>query len=276
MKLHFMGVRRVPPVPSPILIDVYDILRRRDYIVTEDIVEERLQRPDILIPSADFYLLKSHTELARAIAGILHVQGARMLNPYVSCSVVQSKIITSRLLRHANIPTPKSWVTGDLEMAANLLNEHPLIVKPHMGHRGAGICYCKTVTDLMQIPRSDIPMIIQEWIESSSEDLKVYVVGDEVHGIRKPFSETSFSVPGIPVPVDDDIREIALNVGKVCGLGLYGIDIVESKQGPFVVDVNYFPGYKGVPDAAGMIADYIDAYVQGQVTLTPPCLSSLP
>jgi hypothetical protein len=37
-----------------------------------------------------------------------------------------------------------------------------------------------------------------------------------------------------------------------------------------VVDVNYFPGYKGVPNAAGMIADYIDDYAKGKVTLTPP------
>jgi len=272
MKLHFMGVRRVPPVPSPVLIEVYEILRSRGYIVTEDIVEERLQRPDELVPHADFYLLKSHTELARAVAGILHVQGARMLNPYVSCSAVQSKIITARLLRHANIPVPKSWVTGNLALAADVINEHAIIVKPHMGHRGAGIYYCKTAADLAQIPPTDTPMIIQEWIEGPGEDLKVYVAGGEVHGVRKTFSDNSFSVPGTSGPIDDEVREIALNVGKVCGLGLYGLDIIESERGPFVVDVNYFPGYKGVPDAAAMIADYIDAYVKGQVTLTPPRL----
>ncbi len=272
MKLHFMGVRRVPPVPSPILVEVYEILRRRDYTVTEDIVEERLQRPDELIPSADFYLLKSHTELARAMAGILHLQGARILNPYLSCSAVQSKIITARLLRHANIPIPKSWVTGNLRLAADLLNEHPIIVKPHTGHRGAGIHYCETAADLAQVPVTDTPMIIQEWIEGSGIDLKVYVAGDEVHGVRKPFSTASFSVPGMSGSIDAKVREIAVKVGKVCGLGLYGLDIIESEQGPFVVDVNYFPGYKGVPDAAGMIADYIDAYVQGRVTLTPPRL----
>jgi hypothetical protein len=37
-----------------------------------------------------------------------------------------------------------------------------------------------------------------------------------------------------------------------------------------VIDVNYFPGYKGVPDVAPLIANYIDDYAQGRVTLTPP------
>src|SRR5207244_2896490 len=37
------------------------------------------------------------------------------------------------------------------------------------------------------------------------------------------------------------------------------LDVVESPRGPWVVDVNTFPGYKGVPDAASRIAQYIGA-----------------
>jgi hypothetical protein len=48
------------------------------------------------------------------------------------------------------------------------------------------------------------------------------------------------------------------------------LDVIESPQGPYVVDVNYFPGYKGVPNAAAMIADYIDGYAQGRLTLRSP------
>ncbi|HEY7183748.1 MAG TPA: hypothetical protein VIC84_20115, partial [Blastocatellia bacterium] len=88
--------------------------------------------------------------------------------------------------------------------------------------------------------------------------------------VRKQFSESSFSVAGRHGEITDEIREISQRVGEVCGLGLYGLDIIESDRGPYVVDVNYFPGYKGVPNAAGMIADYIDSYAKGKVTLTPP------
>ena len=265
-----MIVRRVPPVPSPVLVEAYEILRGRGYTITEDIAEEVMQRPDLMQIEADMYILKSHTELSLALAGILFTQGANLLNPYQSCSLIQSKIITSKLLRKAGIPAPDSWVGGDLSLAKELLEKHPLIVKPHMGHRGAGISLCREPEDIDKIPAPQTPMIIQEAIPGPGEDLKIYVVGDQVFGVKKEFSESSFAVAGRHVPITDEVRQISQKVGEVCGLGLYGLDIIESDRGPYVVDVNYFPGYKGVPKAAGMIPDYIDDYAKGKVNLTPP------
>ena len=270
MKLHFMIVRRVPPVPSPVLVECYEILRGRGYQVTEDIAEEIIQRPDLMEVDADLYLLKSHTELSLALAGVLFTQGANMLNPYQSCSLIQSKIITSKLLRRGGIPAPDSWVTDDLGLAKSLLEKHPLIIKPHMGHRGAGVHLCRTPEDIDKIPAPVTPMIIQEAIPGPGEDLKIYCVGGEVQGVRKEFSEKSFSVAGRHGEITPEVRRISQRVGEVCGLGLYGLDIIESDRGPYVVDVNYFPGYKGVPNAAGMIADYIDDYAKAKITLTPP------
>jgi ribosomal protein S6--L-glutamate ligase len=270
MKLHFMIVRRVPPVPSPVLVEAYDILRQRGYEVEESIAEEVLVQPDAMRVSADLYILKSHTELSLGLAGTLYTQGARLLNPYPSCSLTQNKIIVSRLLREADVPAPRSWVTGDLSLVRPLAEQMPLIIKPYMGHRGAGINIIRDPAELDLLPKPEAPVIIQEFIEGTGEDLKVYIVGEQVFAVKKPFSETSFSVPGVPVPVSEEVRQLTLRTGKACGLGLYGLDIIESPGGPFVVDVNYFPGYKGVPNVAPLIADYIDDYAQGRVTLEPP------
>ena len=270
MKLHFMIVRRVPPVPSPVLVEAYDILRKRGYEVDESIAEETINQSDEVRPTADLYILKSHTELSLGLAGTLYTQGARLLNPFPSCSLTQNKIIVSRLLRVADVPAPRSWVTGDLELARPLAEQMPLIIKPYMGHRGAGITIVREPSELASLPKPEAPVIIQEFIPGNGEDLKVYVVGEQVFAVRKPFSETSFTVPGVPVPVTEEVRQLTLRAGKACGLGLFGLDIIESPRGPFVVDVNYFPGYKGVPDVAPLIADYIDKYAQGQVTLEPP------
>lgn len=269
MKLYFMVVRRVPPVPSPVLVEAYEILRGRGYEVDEGIAEEMLMRPDLMTVSQDLYILKSHTELSLSLAGILYCQGARLLNPYPSCALTQNKIIVSRLLRMAGVPAPRSWATGDLALLRPLAEETTLIVKPHLGHRGAGIHFARNPDDLDKIPQPTSPIIIQEFIEGTGEDLKIYVVGDQVFGVAKPFSESSFTVPGRPVPISDEVRQLSLRVGQVCGLGLYGLDIIESPRGPFVVDVNYFPGYKGVPDVAPLIADYIDGYAQGRFALNP-------
>jgi ribosomal protein S6--L-glutamate ligase len=238
--------------------------------VSDSIAEEMLLRPDLLHVEHDLYLLKSHTELSLALAGVLFAQGARLLNPYRSCALVQSKIVTARLLRLAQVPAPSSWVTGDLDLARQLVQERPLVIKPHNGHRGANVHLCRSEEDIDRLPSLPTPMIIQEAIPGPGQDLKIYVVGDEVCGVRKPFSATSFSVPGEPVAISDEVRRIALDVGKVCGLGLYGLDIIESPRGPYVVDVNYFPGYKGVPNAAGLVADYIDDYARGRIALACP------
>jgi ribosomal protein S6--L-glutamate ligase len=270
VRLYFLLVRRVPPVPSPVLVEVYERLERRGFIVEDGIAEELVERVDTLEPEHDLYLLKSHTELSLSIAGALHARGARLLNPYESCATTQNKIVASRRLRAAGVPVPRSWVTGDLELLRPIAKRMPLIVKPYLGHRGTGIHVVHGPDELARIPPADGARIVQEYVEGSGEDLKLYVVGDEVFGVRKPFSPESFTVPGVPCVVSPEVRGIARRVGRALGLGLYGLDVIESRAGPVVVDVNYFPGYKGVPDAAERIASYVERYARGETRLEPP------
>src|SRR5439155_12983235 len=102
----------------------------------------------------------------------------------------------------------------------------------------------RDVDSLDESACAQAPALVQQHIPGPGEDLKLYVVGDEVFAVRKPFTEMSYSVPGRPVPVDDDVREIGLRAGRALGLGIYGLDVIESPDGPVIVDANYFPGYK--------------------------------
>jgi ribosomal protein S6--L-glutamate ligase len=271
MRLFFLLAGRVPPVPSPILVEVFERLRRKGFDVDGAIADEFLIRPDGLLPEHDLYLLKSHTELSLSVAGVLHAQGARLLNPYVPCITTQDKIVASRHLSAAGVPTPRSWVVCDYRQLVDVVATTPLVVKPHRGHRGTGISVVRSKADLLALSEPDQPMLIQEYVEGTGEDLKLYVVGDEVFGVRKPFSPTSFTEPGRPCRVDA-FREIAIRAGEALGLGLFGVDVIEASQGPYVVDVNYFPGYKGVPYVAPLIADYIADYASGERVLPPPRL----
>jgi ribosomal protein S6--L-glutamate ligase len=270
VRLHFILVRRVPPVPSPVLLEAFDLLERRGFDVWSGIPEEMLLEPDRIEVEHDLYLLKSHTELSLSVAGVLHARGARLLNPYLSCIATQNKIVAVRRLRAAGVPTPRCWVTGDLALLEPVVAERPLIVKPYMGHRGAGIHVVRNRQQLAAVPCPAGPVLIQEHVNGSGEDLKVYVVGDDVFAVRKPFSARSFTEAGRPCAVASEVRDIALRCGHALGLGLYGIDLIESEQGPVVVDLNYFPGYKGVPGAAALIADYVEAYALGSHELALP------
>jgi ribosomal protein S6--L-glutamate ligase len=182
----------------------------------------------------------------------------------------RNKIINMEYLRAGGVPAPRSWTTADMGLLLDLVKETPLIVKPWMGWRGIGIKVVKTPAEVRALPVPEAPMIIQEFVEGTGEDLRLYVAGESVFATRKPFSSTSFSVPGRSCPVSAGERKIGLAVGRAFGLGLYGLDIIETKKGPFVVDVNYFPGYKGVPRAAEAVADYIEAYAAGKVSLSLP------
>jgi ribosomal protein S6--L-glutamate ligase len=269
MRLYFILARRVPPVPSPVLVDVFDILGRRGFEIDSGIPEETVLRPDRLLVEADLYLLKSHTELSLSLAGVLAAQGARLLNPYESCLAAQDKIVASRRLQAAGVPAPRTWVTGELERLEPVVAETPLVVKPYRGHRGVDVTLVHDAVDLAALGRPTVPMLVQEYVEGRGEDLKVYVVGEEVFAVRKPFSATSFTRPGRPCEVDGELREIARACGRALGLGLYGLDLVEGPEGRVVVDVNTFPGYKGVPDVAPLIADYIEGYALGRYAPAP-------
>jgi len=261
MKLYLIAESRSgSPAPGAVMQETFEILRRRGFRIEIGVPEEMLLRPDRLMAARDLYLLKSDTELALSLAGVLHAQGARLLNSYPCCLAVKDKIVATRLLHAAGIPAPRSWVTGDLTLLRPLVEARALILKPYRGFHGAGIHRARNPRELGEIPAAPEPRLVQEYVPGAGEDLKVYVIGEEVFATRKPFASNSFLRPGRPCAVTADVREIARRCGRIFGLGLYGLDIIESPDGPVVVDVNYFPGYKGVPNAPARLADYIERH----------------
>lgn len=262
MRISFLLTRRVPPVPSPVLVEVFALLERWGHTVRGEIPEEHLARVDALEASADLYVLKSHTELALSLAGLLHDRGARLLNRYEGCLAAQDKITAVRRLRAAGVPAPATWVTGDLRLATPLLEEGPLVVKPHRGHRGTDVHVVRTGAELAALPNPSTPVIVQRYVPGQDVDLKVYVVAEQVFAVRKPFSADSFTRAGRQVPVLDTVGDIAMRARAAFGLDLFGLDLIEGPAGPEVVDVNYFPGYKGVPDVALPIARVVAEYLR--------------
>lgn len=253
--------------PSQIVGEVTELLRRRGLEVEGVVSEEALQRPDRLAPDVDLWLLKSYTPLSLSLAGVLHRSGARVLNPYPGSVAARDKIAAAQILAAAAIPAPRSWVTGDLALLAPLAREMPLVVKPYMGWRGEGVRVVRGEAELLALPPPQEPVLVQELVPGPGVDLRVYVAGERVFATRKPFSSSSFSVAGEQVPVAEEVRRIALRCGAAFGLGLYGLDLIEAPDGPRVVDVNIFPGYKGIPEAAEAVAAYVVRCAEGAIPL---------
>jgi glutathione synthase/RimK-type ligase-like ATP-grasp enzyme len=87
-------------------------------------------------------------------------------------------------------------------------------------------------------------------------DHKLYCIGGQLFGVRR-VGATEAEKHGRPFTVTPQLRGIAVDVGDAIRADLYGIDIVIRDGRPWVVEVNPFPGFKGVPEAPLRVADYI-------------------
>ena len=267
MNLYFMLALQTPATPNPVLVQTFEILRQRGFDIELGIGEELLLQVDRLPVTHDLYVLKSHTALWLSLAEIVHAHGGRLLNPFPACLAAQNKIVAVERMRAAGIPVPRSWVTGDPDLLRSIVEERPVIMKPYAGGRGLGILVVHSPHELAKAPRPREPVLIQEYVRHEQE-LKVYVIGEEVFAMRT--RGPSRDAPRWACPISRDVREIALRCGRLFDLRLYGLDIVESADGPLVVDLNYFPSYRNVPHAAVLIADFIDDYARGPASARVP------
>ena len=74
----------------------------------------------------DLYVWRKMSGLAFSLAGALHRLGAALVNPYPASAALQDKIVTSRILQAAGVPTPATYVASRAEELAPLLDAGPL------------------------------------------------------------------------------------------------------------------------------------------------------
>jgi ribosomal protein S6--L-glutamate ligase len=100
--------------------------------------------------------------------------------------------------------------------------------------------------------------LAQQYIENRGFDIKLYVAGTEVFAIakRSPL-HPEVRVEKRLIPLSMELRNLAILVGKLFGLDIYGLDIVETRDGPMVVDINDFPSFGQVPNAIDLVASEI-------------------
>lgn len=167
MRTTVLLATRAPDVPSPVVEEVAALLMAAGHVVGGWMPEARLLRTYRFRPDADLYLLKSHTELALSLAGMLHSQGLPILNSSPACLHAQDKVLASQVLRRAGMMAPATWLTGDLESAIPLLEEGPVIVKPHRGNHGIGVHVIDSAARLRSLPPAPEPVIVQRVIPGS-------------------------------------------------------------------------------------------------------------
>jgi len=258
MRIGMLLVKHPPERKSPILPEIVSLLQKGGDSVDLIYPDESLTDLSRVRVEHDLYVLKSGSETALSLAGALHAQGANILNPYPAAAALRDKIVSTRALQAAGIPVPETFLARDAAQLEPLLGPGPLVVKPYRGSQGRGVRVVRTPEELKG--GDEGVLFAQRYHAPDGPDCKLYCIGDRVFGVRRVWPPKTYEDKlGAPFEVPRELRDIALRCGEVFGLRLFGVDVVLSSGIPYVVDMQCFPGFKGVPGAAALLAEQIKA-----------------
>jgi len=238
------------------------------------LVDNKVPRIDVLIvrPSFSWKGTDIHANLIKQF----ELAGIPTLNSYNGIMVTKNKIRSLQLLSNKNIPMPKTYVVRSSEFIPEVMHDigkYPVILKAATGAKGIGVSIVesertlRSLIEMMMDSEDSHPLIVQEYIkESSGKDVRVFVVGGKIVAAmeriatKKGEFRSNFSIGGKVkiAALTPEEKRLAKRATKVCGLDFAGVDIIRSKQGPKILEVNSNPGLKGITEATGIdVAGYI-------------------
>jgi ribosomal protein S6--L-glutamate ligase len=221
-------------------------------------------------PPWDLALSRGRDLAGLGILATAAAAGIPALNAPAAIDLVRNKVaMHATLLRHG-VPVPATWFAHHPALFERLDESvFPLVVKPYDGDGSAGLSLLERPSDARLVPAPADGrrlFVAQTLLETGGFDLKLYGIGREIWAVRKP-SPVSFQGPGParPAPpgasqlveLDDALREIAITCGQAFGLELFGVDVAATPDGPMVIEVNDFPTYSAVPNAAEALGAHV-------------------
>jgi ribosomal protein S6--L-glutamate ligase len=196
-----------------------------------------------------------------------------------SISIVRSrdKLRSLQILSKSGIGIPKTVFareTADLTGVLDQVGGAPVIIKVAKGTHGNGVVLAETRKAAVAVMQAffveGVNFLVQEFIdESAGQDIRAFVVNGKVVAsmLRKNLNDDFRSNlhkggTGKTIKLTDEERKIAQRAAKAMGLTICGVDMMRSKKGPLVLEVNCSPGF-GIEkvtsrDVASPIIDYIE------------------
>ena len=233
--------------------------------------------PDAIIPrigaSRTFY----------GTAMIRHFEMMDVFSTSGSLAVSRSrdKLRSLQILSKHDVDMPKTVFASNKSNAKDVIalsGGAPLILKILEGTQGVGVVLvdsekaAKSVLDAFY--GLDVNLLVQEFIEEAGgADIRVLIVDGVVVGaMKRQGAEGDFRSNlhqgghAIAHKLTRKEKSTALAAAKAMGLGICGVDMIESARGPLVMEVNSSPGLEGIEkstniDIAGKIMEYIYAHV---------------
>lgn len=188
--------------------------------------------------------------------------GVATINNPRAIRLVRDKAVASARARAAHIPFPLTYFVVDLSQVARIPREHyPLVIKPSNGSSMRDVHRIDHPGELGKLEPAagrERFFLAQRYVDNEGYDLKLYVLGREVFAVVRPSPlHSGLDVAEGQVEVTPELARIAGRVRRVFGLDIFGVDVVRSRHGWVAVDINDFPGFRGVPGAVALVSTRI-------------------
>lgn len=193
----------------------------------------------------------------------------------------RDKLQSLQILSRHNVGIPRTTFVRskkDVLPAIERVGGAPVIIKLIEGTQGIGVLLAEStraaesIIELLQSQKQNV--LVQKFVaESKGKDIRAFVVGDRVVAAMRRVAQgqefrSNVHRGGVAEKVDlsDEYRETAVRAAQILGLRVAGVDLLEGKDGPQILEVNSSPGLEGIEtctglDVAGAIIDYISAQV---------------
>lgn len=193
----------------------------------------------------------------------------------------RDKLRSLQIMARAGVGLPKTVFTNyskDVDQVVSSVGGAPLVIKLLEGTQGLGVVLAESENAAKSIIEAfnglKARVIAQEFIEEAGgADIRAFVVEGNVVGAMKRQGKKGEFRSNLHrggtasiVELSEEERNTALKATRVLGLGVAGVDMLQSKNGPLVIEVNSSPGLEGIEGATGKdIAREIISYVERNV-----------
>ncbi len=193
----------------------------------------------------------------------------------------RDKLRATQILSRHNIGMPATTFVrdrADVIPAIERVGGAPVVIKLLEGTQGIGVILApsikvaEAIIETLQSTKQQV--LIQRFVkESRGRDVRALVVGDRVVAAMRRVAQGDEFRSNVhrggsvePVDLDPEYEQVAVRAAQIMGLKVAGVDMLEAKSGPLVMEVNSSPGLEGIEtatklDVAGAIIDYIDNQV---------------
>ncbi|MFT5231348.1 30S ribosomal protein S6--L-glutamate ligase [Patiriisocius sp. Uisw_047] len=200
-----------------------------------------------------------------------------------SVALVRSrdKLRSLQILSRAGLGLPKTIFTNyskNVEEVVDLAGGAPVIIKLLEGTQGIGVILAETKKAAESVMEAfnnlQARVIVQEFIkEAGGADIRAFIVDGQVVGaMKRQGKEGEFRSnlhrggSANVIELSDEEETAALKAAKAMGLGVAGVDMLQSSRGPLILEVNSSPGLEGIENATGKdIASIIIKYIERNV-----------